>query len=218
LKLTAKIISVAFHPVFVIGYVLILLLTMNPYLFAVQDEKAKFLLVFSVMMLTVFFPLFSIFMMKMLELIKSFKMEDKTERIGPLVASGVFYLWLFVNLKDNSNVPTAFTFFVLGSTIGLFLALLINSFTKISLHTIGMGGLVAGMFFIRFFFTYDNFLLHTPIGAMNISSTFIVLLAIVIAGLVGSSRLLLKAHDEMDVYGGYLVGIFSQIVAFRIMF
>jgi hypothetical protein len=186
-------------------------------LFVIQDEQAKFLLIFSVIMLTIFFPLFSVFMMKMLDLIKSFQMEDKTERIGPLIVTGTFYLWLFVNIKDNSNIPDAFSFFVLGSTIALFLSLMLNSFTKISLHTVGMGGLLAGTFFIRYFFSYDSFFIYLPFGTLNVHTNLVLLLVIVIAGAVGTSRLLLKAHDTFDVYGGYIVGIFSQIVAFRIM-
>lgn len=144
-------------------------------------------------------------------------MEDKTERIGPLIATGVFYLWLFVNMKDNSIIPSAFSFFVLGSTIGLFLALLLNSFTKISLHTIGMGGFLMGMILIRYAYSYDNFFIHLPSGSLNVSTTTILLAVAIIAGLVGTSRLILKAHDEFDVYGGYLVGVFAQLIAYRIM-
>lgn len=196
---------------------LILLMAMNPYSFVVQGEKMKFLLIFNVFILTVFFPMFSIFMMKMLDFIKSYEMKDKSERIAPLVTTGVFYLWLFINLKDNSNIPVALTFFILGSTIGLFLALMLNSFTKISLHTVGMGGLLAGMCFIRYFFVYESFFLELPFGTYQISSNLVLIIIMIIAGLVGTSRLLLKAHDEFDVYGGYIVGVFSMIVAFRIM-
>jgi len=217
LKTAAKIISVLFHPLFIIGYVLVILLSINPYLFVVQDEQARFLLIFSVIMLTIFFPLFAVFMMKMLDLIKSYEMKEKTERIGPLIVTGTFYLWLFINIKDNSTIPGAFSFFVLGATIALFLALMLNSFTKISLHTVGMGGLLAGTFFIRYFFSYDSFFVHLPFGTLNIHTNLVLLLVIIFAGAVGTSRLLLKAHSTMDVYGGYIVGVFAQLIAFRIM-
>jgi len=196
---------------------LILLLAMNPYTFIVQDDKTRFLLVFNVFMLTVFFPMFSIFLMKMLDFIKSYQMEDKTERIGPLIATGVFYLWMFVNFKDNTTIPVSFSSFVLGSTIGLFMALMLNSFTKISLHAIAMGGLVTGLLFIKYLYSYDTFYVDLPFGTFQLSTTFVTIVAMIISGLVGSSRLLLKAHDEFDIYGGYIVGIFSMIVAFRIM-
>jgi len=190
---------------------------MNPYLFIVNDEKAKVLLIFNVFMLTVFFPLFSIFLMKMLDFIKSYEMEEKSERIGPLIATGVFYLWLFVNFKDNTSIPVSFSSFVLGSTIGLFLALMLNSFTKISLHTIGVGGLVTGLLLIKYLYSYEVFFINLPFGAFQVSTTLVTMIAMIIAGLVGTSRLLLQAHDEYDVYAGYLVGIFSMLIAFRIM-
>ena len=190
---------------------------MNPYLFIVNEEKARGLIIINVFMLTVFFPMFSVFLMKMLDFIKSFKMEDKTERIGPLIATGVFYLWMFVNFKDNSTIPVSFSSFVLGSTIGLFMALMLNSFTKISLHTIAAGGLVTGLLFIKFLYSYETFFVSLPFGSFQVSTTLVTIIAMIIAGLVGTSRLLLKAHDEFDVYGGYIVGIFSMIVAFKIM-
>jgi membrane-associated phospholipid phosphatase len=186
-------------------------------MFIVNDEKARFLLIFNVFMLTVFFPLFSIFLMKMLDFIKSYKMEDKTERIGPLIATGIFYLWMFVNFKDNTTISVSFSSFVLGSTIGLFMALMLNSFTKISLHTIAAGGLVSGLLFIKYLYSYETFFVNLPFGSFQVSTTFVIIIAMIIAGLVGTSRLMLKAHDEFDVYGGYIVGIFSMIVAFRIM-
>jgi len=217
LNQVAKLVSFVFHPLFIVGYVLVVLLSMNPYMFIVDDPTARGLILINVFMLTVFFPMFSIFLMKMLDFIKSYEMEDKTERIGPLIATGVFYLWMFVNFKDNTTIPVSFSAFVLGSTIGLFMALLLNSFTKISLHTIAAGGMVTGLLFIKYLYSYETFFVDLPFGSFQVSTTFVVIVAMIIAGLVGSSRLLLKAHDEFDVYGGYMVGIFSMIVAFRIM-
>jgi membrane-associated phospholipid phosphatase len=38
-------------------------------------------------------------------------------------------------------------------------------------------------------------------------------IAIIIAGLVGSSSLILRAHEPADIYGGYVVGFLAQFVA-----
>jgi membrane-associated phospholipid phosphatase len=35
---------------------------------------------------------------------------------------------------------------------------------------------------------------------------------------VGSARLVLRAHKPEEVYGGYLIGIASQLLAIRIFF
>ena len=70
------------------------------------------------------------------------EMRDKNERIGPLIVTGLFYIWLYVNIRKNDKIPAALSFFVLGCTISVFSALTIYSVTKISLQTIAEDGLV----------------------------------------------------------------------------
>jgi membrane-associated phospholipid phosphatase len=43
----------------------------------------------------------------------------------------------------------------------------------------------------------------------------IFLFFVLLAGLVGSSRLYLKAHQPMQVYGGFIIGIIAQFIALR---
>jgi len=191
----------------------------NPYLFGIQDATQKGLLFISVFLLSVFFPIFTIVVMKLVGFIDSIEIKDRKERVMPLIITGVFYLWLFVNIRQNSIVPSAFSIFVLGATIALFVAFFINNFSKISLHTVGMGGLVAMVFIIRSFFSYNVFYFNFgPIGSYAISLDLILFLAILFAGLVGTSRLHLNAHRKQEIYMGYLVGILAQVIAFRFLF
>ncbi|MBK8663664.1 MAG: hypothetical protein IPN18_18460 [Ignavibacteriales bacterium] len=61
---------------------------------------------------------------------------------------------------------------------------------------------------------------------INVSETYnieinlylLILISIVIAGVVGSARLFLKAHTREQVYSGYLLGFLSQLIAFNIIF
>lgn len=162
----------------------------------------------------------AILMMKALGLVKSLEMEDKFDRILPLIITGLFYLWLFVNIRKNDNIPSVFTFFVLGSTISVFLALIINNFSKISLHAIGLGGFVAVITVITFQWTYGFVDIPIPILNMEfrLSDRFILMIAVLLAGMVGTSRLYLKAHKSDEVFGGYFVGILSQMIAYIIIF
>ncbi len=145
-------------------------------------------------------------------------MEDREERIGPLIITGIFYLWLFVNIKSNPSIPDAFVAFTLGATIGVFAAFFMNNFTKVSLHAIGVGGLLSGILMICSLFSYDSFFLNLGVfGEYLVRTDLLVILAIVVAGLVGTSRLLLKAHNEQDLYGGFVIGILSQLIAFNII-
>ena len=199
---------------------MLFLMWANPYLFGFSGDKAEGLVVISIVSISVLFPMISILMMKALGLISTLEMKDKNERIGPLIVTGLFYMWLYVNIRNNDSIPAALSFFVLGCTISVFLALIINSFTKISLHTIAAGGLATGMMYILFHFTYGHLDVAIPVlqTQFRISDRLVLIIIMFTAGAVGASRLYLKAHKENEIYGGYVVGILSQLIAIRIFF
>jgi membrane-associated phospholipid phosphatase len=216
----AKFFSVLLHPLFLISYMCFYLMIANPFLFGFASEKAQGLIIIAVVTITFMFPMIAILLMKALGLIKSLEMEDKLERIGPLIVTGIFFMWLYVNIRRHDSVPDGFTFFVLGSTIAVFMALVINSFTKISLHTIGAGGFLMGLILITLLFTDPMINIPNPFGdgVWRFSRRLILMIGFLLAGAVGSSRLQLKAHSEQEIYGGYIVGVLSQLIAFRLFF
>lgn len=214
MQAVAKFISYLFHPIFVILYMLIILWMINPFVFGLGTQNGIELLLISVFFLTVFFPIFSTFLMKFLDLISSVHMEERKDRIIPLVATSIFYLWLFMNIRQNPGIPESFNFFVLGATISLFLALMINGFIKISLHTIGMGGMVMALILIKYHFSYSTFTVDTFQANYIVNTNLVLYAFIIMAGAVGTSRLILKSHDTQDIYLGYTIGAFSQLVAF----
>ncbi len=202
-----------------ITYVLIILFQFNPYLFGLAADRGQELFLITVVILSVFFPLVAILMMRGLNMIESIEMKDKQERVGPLIVTGIFYLWLYMNIKDNTAVSEVFSFFVLGSTIALFVSFFINNFSKISLHAVGMGGLLMGVFLIRQFFTYGHAQISFGgLGTYNIHINLVLGIVILLSGLVASSRLLLDAHKSSDISGGFLVGVISQVFAFKVFF
>ena len=155
-------------------------------------------------------------MMKALGMISSFEMKDRNERIGPYIITGIFYLWIFRNILDNPDIPFAYSVFVLGATIGLFVAFFINLFSKISMHAVGMGGMLGMVVLIMTFFNYSSFVI--PIGdgiQMSINTLF--MLVILLTGVVGTSRLLLGAHEIRDLWGGFVVGFGTQIIAYQVL-
>jgi len=219
LRPLAKLLSLLFHPLFVVTYLLLLLFAVNPYLFSIQDAKGQGLVLISVLFLSVLFPLVVIIMLRFLGFIESLELKDRMERIGPLIGTGLFYMWLYINIYQNPAIPRAFSLVVLGSTIGLFLAFFMNNFSKVSLHAVGMGGFVTAILLIRFLFSYDYFILGLgPVGTYKIHPDLLVYGSIIIAGLVGSSRLYLNAHSRDQVMGGFLIGVIAQIIAFRFMY
>jgi membrane-associated phospholipid phosphatase len=220
MRLSAQIISIVFHPLIVLTYMLIMLLLVNPYLFGVNNLSDKESLKF---IITVFFtsfliPAFAIFMMWRLKLISSLEMRDKQDRIGPFIVTGVFYLWVLRSVMADSNIPTAFLIAALGTTIGLFASFIINIFFKISIHAVSMGGLVGMVLIVMWLYSYGSFTLNLPfIGTSEISINLLLILSIVIAGLVGSSRLFLKAHTPLELYAGFAMGLLCQFISLKIL-
>lgn len=201
-----------------VTYMLGLLMLANPYMFSISEPKAKGMIIISVVLLSIIFPLVTVVLMKFLGLINSLQMNGDKERVGPLIATGIFYLWLFVNIKGNDFIPVPFSIFVLGSIIALFIGFFISNFSNISLHTIGIGGFLMGMIIFRFNFAYDQFVVKSDLfGTYLVSINLILIILVVICGLIGTSRLFIGAHDREQVYGGYVVGFASQIIAFMIL-
>ena len=233
LRMLAQLISFIFHPLLMLTYMLVLLLLVNPYLFGVNslgDEASK-LLVIQIFLYTFFIPALSLLLFRALGLVKSLELKDRQERIGPYILTGMLYTWIFINLQNSSEmnagdgshfvlqIPTAYTTFVLGATIGLFISLFIYIFSKISAHAVGMGGLLGMVVLTMLWFSYDTFTVSSTIlGTFQVHMSTVLIVTILLAGLVGTARLVLQAHEPMDLFGGYLVGLISQFLALRFIF
>ncbi|MBK8490119.1 MAG: hypothetical protein IPL49_04215 [Saprospirales bacterium] len=214
----AKVVSFFFHPLLMLTYMTVLLLIIQPFWFGVHQVSDKIPLLLAVFFSSFVIPGIAVLMMRFLGLVESMELRDKKERIGPYIVTAIFYLWLYINFRNDPSMPPPFSSFVLGTVIGLFLAFFINIFSKISAHAVGMGGLLGMVIILLGMGSFDP--VFIPLGTWgSIQTTLgtLLLVFILIAGLVGTSRLLLKAHEAMDLYGGYMVGLAAQFLAFRLL-
>jgi hypothetical protein len=219
LRISAKIVSTLFHPLLILTYSLILLRLVNPYIFGANSVVVQSWLTLLIFSSTFVLPAFAVFIMSALGLVDSMQLKTKQERIGPYIITGVFYLWMFVNFKSNPLIPAAYTIFVLGATIGLFTAFFVNIFSKISAHTVGMGGFIGMVIITMLLYSYDNFTIESSfLGTFQVSMNTVLMVVILLAGLVGTARLILDAHTNKELYLGFFVGIFSQFIALLYMF
>ena len=210
----ASFFTLLFHPLLMVTYMLVVLLVVNPYQFGVHSIVEQGRLVLLVFVSTFAMPTLALVLMRSLRMVDSLQLEDRKQRIGPYIITGTFYLWMFINFKHNQSIPHSLTVVTLGATIALFIAFFCNNFTKISAHAVGMGGLVGMSVVNSMFFSFDTFSLNTWVfGPMEFSSNFVIMVAIVLAGIVCTSRLLLKAHTPAQVYGGLASGVVSQFLA-----
>ena len=181
----------------------VVLWKLEPSVFAPFIATTKMWLVI-IIISTLFFPLFTIFLMKQLGFISSYKMPTTKDRIGPLLAIMIFYFWVsHVFNSVPGVVPLILRVLFLGNLWGLVAVFIVNIFTKISMHTSVAGGMI-GIILV---------LMKTSPGNMVIP----LFIAIIIAGIMGTARMILGAHQRGDIWLGYIIGIVVQIAAYYYM-
>ncbi len=211
--------SILLHPLWWPTVGLYLLLLLNPYLFGVASPEGRYTLILQVFILTFFLPVFSIFLLKKLNMIQSFQLSDKMDRIAPYLVTLIFYFWLYINIKHDPKVPLVYNIFVFGALITLILVFIFNLFIKVSAHTAVMGGLLAMTWFTFNVFSHETFTLQVQgQSPMIISWRSVLIIVILCGGVIGTCRLYLKAHSIKEVYLGYFIGMVSQWLAFKFLF
>lgn len=211
MRVFAKFISVVFHPLTMLTYIVLILLLINPYIFGKSNITQGWWLVAQVFMSTFLLPTFAIAMMKNLGLVASYEMEERTDRIIPFIATGMFYLWVFMSVRKTNVFPQIYTVAVLGATISLFLAFFLNLFNKISIHAVGVGGLLGIVLIALRWFSYSFF--YFGDARIPIPIYWVLIAIILLSGIVCTARLILNAHQPKDILQGFIVGMIGMGIA-----
>lgn len=218
MKILAKTISYLFHPLFITVYSLGVIYFLHPFIFDNKEDKSKVIFIAYTILSTLIIPILAIILMKNLNIIETLKMEKKTERIGPLIVISILYLWLFINYKNSTELPLDFAAMMLGASFAVMSAFFINNFIKISLHTLGMGSVISLLLILKYKLEYSGLSFKiSPASSVELSMDFLLIIVILLAGVVGTSRLFLKAHTVKELYLGYIVGFITQFLAFNII-
>ncbi len=196
-----------FHPLLVLTYILLLMMSANP--FAFGGGQRSVLLLLSVFSTSFLIPVLGVVLMKPLGLIKKLEMPDKQERIGPYIVSGVFYLWLYKNFMGGM-VPELYAKFTLGACIALFLAFFVNIFSKISMYATGMGSLIAMLVILAFAWPGTS----VAVGQVYLSMNLVLYISILLAGLVGYLSLRNTDHEPRDIWRGYQAGFTAVLIGY----
>ena len=197
----ASIVSFVFHPVFMPVVMSMIIYKLAPEGFVGMSSKQVGLAFVSIAVSTVLFPLFSILLMKPLGFISSYKMPTARERTIPLMATMIFYFWISHVFNNMAGaVPQVLKVMLFGNFWGIIVLFIVNIFTRVSMHTSAAGGML-GILFVLLITGSANMILP-------------LLVALLVSGIIGKSRLILGAHQRGDVWLGYIVGIVVQIGAY----
>ena len=199
IRVAARIISFVFHPLFIPVYLSWFLIYVNPLFPAIHSGDKWILLLRFVVMYTVF-PLVTVFLAKGLGFVQSVYLKTQKDRIIPYVVCGIYYFWMWYVLKNQPEFPGYFVMLSLAIFLASSLGLIVNSFIKISMHTIAIGVMITFMLLLAF--------------STDVNYGFYIAIAFLLAGLVSTARLINSDHNPVEVYAGLVAGILAQLVAY----
>lgn len=197
-KTIAKSLTVLFHPILYPTYGFLLLFYAKlPFRVLLNPQAKQYILVL-VLLNSFIVPLLLLLILKSRGLITSLKLENKNDRIYPLFIGLLFYAMSYF-LISKLNILEVYSYvFFLASLLSI-ISIGINFFFKISLHSLGAAAFSAALLVINFVYGFDL--------------KFAQILALVLTGIIASSRLILKAHKPSQVYSGLFVGFFVGLLS-----
>lgn len=184
-----KIVSILFHPVFVPTITVFLVVKIYSNIIILENQAGIILIgtcVFSLIL-----PLLSVFILLLTKKIDSLEMPKKEERFLPILFGSIWMILGFYFMKEIFSYAPIMKSIYLGAIYVMLISLLITKKWKISLHMLAIGGATGVFIMLEFLFGQNLMLL---------------LITILISGILGFSRLSLKAHSLNQIYAGFIVG------------
>ena len=184
-----KIVSILFHPVFVPTITVFLVVKIYSNIIILENQAGIILIgtcVFSLIL-----PLLSVFILLLTKKIDSLEMPKKEERFLPILFASIWMILGFYFMKEIFSYAPIMKSIYLGAIYVILISLLITKKWKISLHMLAIGGATGVFIMLEFLFGQNLMLL---------------LITILISGILGFSRLSLKAHSLNQIYAGFILG------------
>jgi hypothetical protein len=193
INLTAKTISVVFHPLFMPVFGIIIIFS-APTLFGYLPGSIKKLIILILLINNVLLPLSLLPYLRYRNYITSWSIDDRKERMLPLFIASILYA-VTSYIIIRYPLPVFIKTFILGVFLITLLLTALNMWWKISIHSTAAGSIAALVLVLSF--------------KMNSPLLWPLLLVIISAGLVLSSRLKLNSHSPSEVWSGFFLGYFG---------
>lgn len=196
--LAARIVSLVFTP-FYLPLVGLVALFLFSYL-SLLPPSYKLLVVFIVYLFTILMPTLLIHLYRRHQGLTLIELGNRERRMVPYVISIACYISC-TYIMESLHVPHFMGAILIAALIIQVTCALINVWWKISTHTAAIGGVTGALFAFGELFNFN------PVGWLC--------LVIVLSGLLGTSRIILRQHSLSQVLLGYVVGV---VVGIGILF
>ena len=190
----SKILSYLLHPILMPIIVLYIGINNVDYFYLIFHNYSNTLYLI-ISAFTMVLPLISAILFVKLGRVESLEMRKRKERRGPLFISILIMIIGFPIFYSIAKLSPHLSAIYISSIILLFFSFLIKIRWKISLHMLGIGGATGTFIALNYIF-----------GGIY----YFIFLFFALSGLLAFSRLDQKAHNESQVYVGFVLGCFFQ--------
>ena len=192
---TARVISAIFTP-FSIPFLAFLILFLFSYL-RIMPIQYKLIVLGVVYCFTILMPTLTIFLFRKINGFSPEDLGERKRRFMPFLLTITSYVFCLV-MMHRLNIPWYMMGIILAALIMMVICIVVNLKWKLSEHMAGVGAIVGGLVSFSALFGYN------PVWWLC--------LFILIAGVLGTARIILQHHTLGEVLVGFAVGLICSLL------
>ena len=192
---TARVISAIFTP-FSIPFLAFLILFLFSYL-RIMPIQYQLIVLGVVYCFTILMPTLTIFLFRKINGFSPEDLGERKRRFMPFLLTITSYVFCLV-MMHRLNIPWYMTGIILAALIMMVICIVVNLKWKLSEHMAGVGAIVGGLVSFSALFGYN------PVWWLC--------LFILIAGVLGTARIILQHHTLGEVLVGFAVGLICSLL------
>ena len=196
MKSISHVISTVFQPLLMPTYEVMLLFVYT--YFGTMYKHQFWQIITPVVLFSFVVPTILIIMLYRMDFISDLSLKVRRERFYPYIVTLLSYTAMIV-FYYRMHMPLWFLMIMAASIVIMVIAILITLKWKISAHMFGIGGLIGGAMAVSYYVERSN-------------PYYMFMGLFIIAGLVGTSRLILRRHTLYQVIAGFLLGFIVSFV------
>ncbi|MDD2512004.1 MAG: phosphatase PAP2 family protein [Proteiniphilum sp.] len=196
MKTIAHVISTIFQPLLMPTYGVMLIFVYTYFGMIYLPQFWQIILPAVLFSFTV--PALLILMLYRMRIISDLSLKIRRERFYPYLITLLSYSVMIV-YYFRMRMPVWFLMIMVASVVIMVIAILVTFTWKISAHMFGVGGLIGGSMAVSYFVERSN-------------PYYMFMGLFIIAGLIGTSRLILRRHTLHQVIAGFLLGFLVSFV------
>ena len=191
----SRLVSALFTP-FSIPFLAFLALFLFSYL-SIMPIQYKLIVLGIVYCFTIMMPVLTIFIFRKINGFSAQELSERKKRYTPFFLTIISYVFCLV-MMNRLNIPWYMSGIILAALIMMVICVIVNLKWKLSEHMAGAGAVIGGLVAFSALFGYN------PVWWL---CGFIM-----VAGVLGTARIILRHHTLGEVLGGFAVGLVCALM------